>query len=234
MGNTVIGPASGGHLAIRDVASGSPRFTDRFSSAGLTVFATGPTFAMVIGVSADNRWYVERIDTHGTITRLPGTLADGLGSGSCGLGGAHTVICTGGYPPNVVALDADTGKVLWSLPDAAANRVAPTVTAAWHGAVYGTTSNGRSRSTPVPERTARTAAAPQWRAGLYHRANLDAWANAGGQIWGLPPRWLWTPNVTSDSDGPNDTATLTHLVRCLHQRGEHALSCGWPPVSPTP
>lgn len=28
---------------------------------------------------------------------------------------------------------------------------------------------------------------------------------------------------TSDSDGPNDTATLTHVVRCLHQRGEPAV-----------
>lgn len=42
----------------------------------------------------------------------------------------------------VAAWDTGTGKRLWSLPDRAANRVAPRVTAAWHGAVYGETENG--------------------------------------------------------------------------------------------
>lgn len=36
----------------------------------------------------------------------------------------------------------DSGKWLWELPDKKANRVAPTVTTAWHGAVYGRTANG--------------------------------------------------------------------------------------------
>ncbi|GHE79073.1 hypothetical protein GCM10017786_06060 [Amycolatopsis deserti] len=40
--------------------------------------------------------------------------------------------------------DARTAAKLWSLPDEAANRVAPgSVTAAWHGAVYGTTAGGQ-------------------------------------------------------------------------------------------
>jgi hypothetical protein len=62
-----------------------------------------------------------------------------------------------------------------------------------------------------------------WRAGLYHRTDLDAWASAGGQIWDLPPRWQWTPSEVTDSDGPNGTATLAHLVHGLHQRGEPAV-----------
>ncbi|MET8253135.1 hypothetical protein [Micromonospora sp. NPDC005197] len=36
----------------------------------------------------------------------------------------------------------DGGKWLWELPDKKANRIAPTVTTAWHGAVYGRTANG--------------------------------------------------------------------------------------------
>ncbi len=40
------------------------------------------------------------------------------------------------------AFDATTGKWLWSLPDKSANRVAPSVTTAWHGVVYGETKDG--------------------------------------------------------------------------------------------
>ncbi|GAA0239993.1 PQQ-binding-like beta-propeller repeat protein [Cryptosporangium japonicum] len=39
-------------------------------------------------------------------------------------------------------LDATSGKTLWELPDQANTRVAPLVTAVWHGAVYGSTDNG--------------------------------------------------------------------------------------------
>ncbi|WP_344446192.1 PQQ-binding-like beta-propeller repeat protein [Kitasatospora nipponensis] len=50
-----------------------------------------------------------------------------------------TVCSTGG---TVVAVDATTGQQLWKLPDDAAHRVAPKVSAVWHGLVYGTTENG--------------------------------------------------------------------------------------------
>jgi hypothetical protein len=39
--------------------------------------------------------------------------------------------------------DAKTAAKLWTLPDKAANRVAPGVTTAWHGALYGRTDGGR-------------------------------------------------------------------------------------------
>ncbi|MGW4482359.1 outer membrane protein assembly factor BamB family protein [Amycolatopsis sp. NPDC004368] len=39
--------------------------------------------------------------------------------------------------------DAKTAAKLWSLPDQAANRVAPSVTVAWHGALYGKTQGGQ-------------------------------------------------------------------------------------------
>ncbi|MEV5754857.1 PQQ-binding-like beta-propeller repeat protein [Actinoallomurus sp. NPDC052308] len=40
----------------------------------------------------------------------------------------------------VIALDATTAQLLWELPKD--GRTSPKVTAAWHGAVYGTTANG--------------------------------------------------------------------------------------------
>lgn len=39
--------------------------------------------------------------------------------------------------------DAATAKKLWSLPDKATNRVAPDVTVAWHGLLYGDTRGGK-------------------------------------------------------------------------------------------
>ena len=53
---------------------------------------------------------------------------------------AATTVCGG--DTRVFAVDATTAAPLWELPDAGANRVAPRLTTAWHGAVYGTTVNG--------------------------------------------------------------------------------------------
>ena len=58
---------------------------------------------------------------------------------------------------------------------------------------------------------------------LYHRTDLDTWASAEGHIWDLPPRWQWTPDATPNRDGPNCTATLTHLVRSLYHSGQPAV-----------
>jgi outer membrane protein assembly factor BamB len=43
----------------------------------------------------------------------------------------------------LTAYDAKTAAKLWTLPDQAANRVAPNITNAWHGALYGKTDGGR-------------------------------------------------------------------------------------------
>ncbi|GAA2056788.1 hypothetical protein GCM10009839_77540 [Catenulispora yoronensis] len=54
---------------------------------------------------------------------------------------APVTVCTDAAssgPAAVSAFDPATGKVLWQLPDTAANRVAPRVTAVRHGRVYGT------------------------------------------------------------------------------------------------
>lgn len=58
----------------------------------------------------------------------------------CYYDGRATVVCAG-YRWTA-AFDATTLEPLWSLPDTGTNRIAPTVTAVWHGIVYGTTDNG--------------------------------------------------------------------------------------------
>jgi outer membrane protein assembly factor BamB len=79
-------------------------------------------------------------------------------------------VCTG--VGIVLALDAGSGKELWRLPDQAANRVAPSVSAVWRGAVYGQVSGrpvvldaatGRDLATPAVapvQVSATTAIAP--------------------------------------------------------------------------
>jgi hypothetical protein len=60
--------------------------------------------------------------------------------GPCEYDEASVLLCHGF--DTITAYDATTGTDLWSLPDETANRVAPSVTVVWHGAVYGTTENG--------------------------------------------------------------------------------------------
>ncbi|MFD3699631.1 PQQ-binding-like beta-propeller repeat protein [Streptomyces sp. NPDC058646] len=62
------------------------------------------------------------------------------GGSRCEHDEASTVVCFGG--DSVVGIDATTGATLWQLPDKTANRIAPKVTAVWHGRVYGKTANG--------------------------------------------------------------------------------------------
>ncbi|WP_329173119.1 PQQ-binding-like beta-propeller repeat protein [Streptomyces sp. NBC_01477] len=58
----------------------------------------------------------------------------------CDYDGRDTTVCSGRGADQgaaVWAVDVHTHQVLWRLPDAAAHREAPGVTAAWHGVVYG-------------------------------------------------------------------------------------------------
>ncbi|MBO0801547.1 MAG: hypothetical protein J2P25_00515 [Nocardiopsaceae bacterium] len=64
---------------------------------------------------------------------------------TCQFDGQRTVVCgsaDGGQGQAAFAVDGTTGRVLWRLPDKKANRVAPDITEAYDGMVYGTTANG--------------------------------------------------------------------------------------------
>ncbi|UUY52321.1 PQQ-like beta-propeller repeat protein (plasmid) [Streptomyces yangpuensis] len=63
------------------------------------------------------------------------TMPPGLRSASCTYDRAATLVCTPGFA--VVGVDAATGKQLWALKDGEAGRTPPTVTAVWHGRIYG-------------------------------------------------------------------------------------------------
>lgn len=65
----------------------------------------------------------------------------------CRYDGKSVVVCgphpgASRAPKEVFALDAPSGKLLWELPDSAAGRIAPEVTAVRHGRVYAETPSG--------------------------------------------------------------------------------------------
>ncbi|MFJ6612286.1 hypothetical protein ACIQPT_18650 [Streptomyces sp. NPDC091289] len=65
----------------------------------------------------------------------------------CRYDGTSVVVCgphpgASRAPKEVFALDAPSGRILWELPDSAAGRIAPDVTAVRHGRVYAETSSG--------------------------------------------------------------------------------------------
>ncbi|MFI0155989.1 outer membrane protein assembly factor BamB family protein [Streptomyces lydicus] len=105
----------------------------------LTAHPAGPGLIALTGKDYDSG------DSLATVLKPNGSKAadfsgDPLGL-TCRYDDASVTVCQT-EEPRTLALDAKTGKELWSLPEKGGNRVAPTVTAAWHGVVYGTTSNG--------------------------------------------------------------------------------------------
>ncbi|MCR6482896.1 PQQ-binding-like beta-propeller repeat protein [Amycolatopsis sp. OK19-0408] len=71
--------------------------------------------------------------------KVEGEKGFGMSSyGNCYYDEQSVVVCNASGV--LTAYDAKTAAKLWTLPDQAANRVAPGITLAWHGAVYGETS----------------------------------------------------------------------------------------------
>ena len=71
----------------------------------------------------------------------------GVGAGdswSCRSDEQSTIICSTAAQDSaaVIALDESSGTELWRLPQKSENRIAPRVTAVWHGFLYGTTASG--------------------------------------------------------------------------------------------
>ncbi|MFI2207429.1 PQQ-binding-like beta-propeller repeat protein [Streptomyces sp. NPDC020192] len=72
------------------------------------------------------------------------TLPADLGDSDCTYDDRSVLVCSGMGSESRVAYGVDTssGKVLWQLPDKQADRIAPKITTAWHGRVYGETDHG--------------------------------------------------------------------------------------------
>ncbi len=159
VGNTVVGsfdtstPSALGthnldsqlHLGAVSIASGK---TDWQQSAGILtadVQYGGPDTAVVEAV--DYTAAVEVISLVHVSTGMTKTLSsqpsnetDDEEPWTCEFDGQKTVVCSDS--DTVFALDGSTGRLLWQLPDARENRIAPTVTAVYEGEVYGYTPSG--------------------------------------------------------------------------------------------
>lgn len=122
-----------------DINNDGKRRWTKLDAYELTVRPAGPHLAAITGIDYDTG------HTIATLLAPDGNkAADLTGDPSgmtCHYDDASITVCQSDGP-RTIALDAKSGKQLWSLPDKGANRLAPTVTTAWHGLVYGTTSNG--------------------------------------------------------------------------------------------
>ncbi|MFE2991444.1 hypothetical protein [Streptomyces sp. NPDC059262] len=97
-----------------------------------------PTLIRMRGKDYDSgEDYDNLVDPRSGRTQQP--LPEDLLGSACAYDDQSMLICSGTGAASLVTygLDAATGKVKWQLPDEGADRIAPDVTAAWHGRVYG-------------------------------------------------------------------------------------------------
>lgn len=140
-GSTVIGVTEeNARQAIegRSAADGTTLWRkENLYSVG--AIAAGRDFALVTSRDyRDGKSSLGIIDSEGT-TAHP---IDSESNFSCAFDERSTVVCYRTTTPYAFAMDAESAQLLWELPDIQANRVAPEITSAWHGAVYGETENG--------------------------------------------------------------------------------------------
>ncbi|MCL9761307.1 hypothetical protein [Frankia sp. AiPa1] len=127
----------------RSVEDGSTRWTQpQETYVTVALYPAGPHFVHAILDNAGQDDSMKIIDVATGATKE--TLVGAFNGVACAYDGRSVTVCFKRDPGNTWtgAYDATSGSYLWSLPDEDANRVAPTVTTAWHGAVYGKTENG--------------------------------------------------------------------------------------------
>lgn len=135
-------PVDFGQLAARAVADGAPVWqgpTD-FVPDDRTIRALGPERLSAGGDVFAEDSFADSDATHVFDLRRGTAMATFDGVHTCVADGEATIVCDSGE--HVVALDSASGETTWQLPDEAAGRIAPRVTAARSGAVYGETDDG--------------------------------------------------------------------------------------------
>ncbi|MGC4818286.1 hypothetical protein [Micromonospora sp. DT63] len=138
LGDTVVGltaPDTGYRRSITGLAmlDGAKRWS-ALSVADAELAAGGPSFIVAVGKQTDGKRFYTLIKKDGTlVNRTKGEYGAGL---RCSYDEAAVTVCAIGNSQPLFALDSTTGDDLWQLP--ATGRRAPRMTAAWHGAVYGT------------------------------------------------------------------------------------------------
>ncbi|WP_174527415.1 PQQ-binding-like beta-propeller repeat protein [Micromonospora maritima] len=138
LGDTVVGLTAPDTRYRRSVTGlalldGAERWS-ALSVADAELAAAGPSFVVAVGRQNDGRRFYALVKKDGTLAnRTTGEYRVGL---RCSYDEAAVTVCALGNSEPLFALDSTSGDDLWQLP--ATGRRAPRMTAAWHGAVYGT------------------------------------------------------------------------------------------------
>ncbi|MFJ9944181.1 PQQ-binding-like beta-propeller repeat protein [Streptomyces erythrochromogenes] len=114
-----------------DLATGTEKWRGEKTYA-MIMDAAGPGTVRVAGPQVGEKGDQLLDVTSGTVRA---TMPPRLRAASCTHDGAATLVCAPGF--TVAAVDAASGALLWSLKPDEAGRTPPTVTAVWHGRVYG-------------------------------------------------------------------------------------------------
>ncbi|MFI5817449.1 PQQ-binding-like beta-propeller repeat protein [Streptomyces sp. NPDC051643] len=136
VGPNVPDPYTERHLTAFDISTGRPLWTSRKSSGAASAREAGPHLVQFTGGWGIGDRFVQLLDARTGKVRstIDGSFAD-MG---CTYDGKAVIVCTGGgSPAYAFALDATSADLVWQLPDKATDRVAPSVTAVFNGAVYG-------------------------------------------------------------------------------------------------
>ncbi len=142
-GEVVVGEAGADSIGNQQVTGVSVRdgrqlwqLPTLYSDMELEIQPGGPSL-IALGAGGLGRMQVQLLDA--ATGKQRSVLAEIFSGLRCWYDDRSTTVCTG-ESSWVSAFDA--GQKLWELPDKAVNRIAPTVTCAWHGLVYGSTANG--------------------------------------------------------------------------------------------
>ncbi|WP_432494682.1 PQQ-binding-like beta-propeller repeat protein [Kineococcus gypseus] len=135
-----------GLLSALNAADGTLRWQAPTGTSLVSASAVSPTLA---GVNVND--YASGENVFQVLNAGTGTVTDTIPTGRTGItlachdDGAGTGVCStnaGAAASAVIAYDGTAGTRLWNLPQDGSRRVAPALRTAWHGAVYGTTTNG--------------------------------------------------------------------------------------------
>ncbi|WP_329059362.1 outer membrane protein assembly factor BamB family protein [Amycolatopsis sp. NBC_01480] len=142
--------SSTSQITALDVVTGQEKWTAAKDSYSLDLVSSDPALVVV-----DQKAQIEQNVHGGTFlvfldpatgaekARLTGDYGYAASSyGDCFYDQQSVLTCSASGV--LTGYDAATARKLWSLPDQAANRVAPGVLVAWHGVLYGTTQGGKA------------------------------------------------------------------------------------------
>lgn len=136
-------------ITALDVVTGQEKWAAAKDSYSLDVVTADPALVVVdqkakIDQNVHGGTFLVFLDpaTGAEKTRLVGDYGSAVSSyGDCFYDQQSVLACS--MSGVLTGYDAATARKLWSLPDQAANRVAPGVLVAWHGVLYGTTQGGK-------------------------------------------------------------------------------------------